>query len=336
MHNAEALLATIREHPDLDGPRLVYADWLEERGDPRGEFIRVQLELAVVSPGPRTFEGTSISFRKNTVEFLATVNESDVMPRVGERINMKPEDGYPHMVKMKKLFHRLLVTGKTPDAVGGGCRTSMIDTIIDEQSVPWPGIELAVRERALLDAYALDWTKPMLGAIGESTRWWIPDQMLVLFNGGMETTFRRGFPVVRCRLEDWYEECEQCHGRGRYNFHYTGVPCEDDCPKCYGTGNVGHGPALLAAAGAIDGVDVSDREPNRGGDYEWRWFRGRNRHGVHPASDLPEAVFDLLKGGTIGDMGHKYMRFDSADAARRALSRALLLYADEPSAYERV
>jgi hypothetical protein len=27
-------------------PRLVYADWLDERGDPRGEFIRVQCELA--------------------------------------------------------------------------------------------------------------------------------------------------------------------------------------------------------------------------------------------------------------------------------------------------
>ncbi|MFK8115321.1 MAG: TIGR02996 domain-containing protein [Rubripirellula sp.] len=30
---------------DLDA-RLIYADWLDERGDPRGEFIRVQCELA--------------------------------------------------------------------------------------------------------------------------------------------------------------------------------------------------------------------------------------------------------------------------------------------------
>jgi uncharacterized protein (TIGR02996 family) len=29
-----------------DGPRLVYADWLDERGDPRGEFIRVGCEIA--------------------------------------------------------------------------------------------------------------------------------------------------------------------------------------------------------------------------------------------------------------------------------------------------
>jgi uncharacterized protein (TIGR02996 family) len=29
-----------------DTPRLIYADWLEEQGDPRSEFIRVQCELA--------------------------------------------------------------------------------------------------------------------------------------------------------------------------------------------------------------------------------------------------------------------------------------------------
>jgi uncharacterized protein (TIGR02996 family) len=34
---------TIREHPDDDGPRLVYADWLEERGQcDRAELIRLQ------------------------------------------------------------------------------------------------------------------------------------------------------------------------------------------------------------------------------------------------------------------------------------------------------
>jgi uncharacterized protein (TIGR02996 family) len=31
--------------PDDDAPRLVYADWLLERGDPRGEFIQIQCAL---------------------------------------------------------------------------------------------------------------------------------------------------------------------------------------------------------------------------------------------------------------------------------------------------
>lgn len=44
----DAFLQAILEAPDDDGPRLIYADWLEERGDPRGEFIRVQCELAAI------------------------------------------------------------------------------------------------------------------------------------------------------------------------------------------------------------------------------------------------------------------------------------------------
>jgi uncharacterized protein (TIGR02996 family) len=41
----DAFLQAILENPDDDGPRLMYADWLTEQGNPRGEFIRVQCEL---------------------------------------------------------------------------------------------------------------------------------------------------------------------------------------------------------------------------------------------------------------------------------------------------
>lgn len=44
MNTAAPFLATILDAPDDDGPRLVYADWLDERGDVRGEFIRGQIE----------------------------------------------------------------------------------------------------------------------------------------------------------------------------------------------------------------------------------------------------------------------------------------------------
>jgi uncharacterized protein (TIGR02996 family) len=51
----EAFFADIREHPDDDVPRLVYADWLEEHGDERdrerADLIRVQCQLAGLPPG---------------------------------------------------------------------------------------------------------------------------------------------------------------------------------------------------------------------------------------------------------------------------------------------
>lgn len=46
MDDDRAFLDEILAQPDDDLPRLIYADWLEERGDPRGELIRVQCELA--------------------------------------------------------------------------------------------------------------------------------------------------------------------------------------------------------------------------------------------------------------------------------------------------
>jgi uncharacterized protein (TIGR02996 family) len=53
MTHEEAFLADIREHPDDDTPRLIFADWLEENGDPeRAEFIRVRI-ASVRDPEPR-------------------------------------------------------------------------------------------------------------------------------------------------------------------------------------------------------------------------------------------------------------------------------------------
>jgi uncharacterized protein (TIGR02996 family) len=42
----DELVAAIVAAPDDDAPRLVYADWLMQRGDPRGELIAVQCRLA--------------------------------------------------------------------------------------------------------------------------------------------------------------------------------------------------------------------------------------------------------------------------------------------------
>src|SRR5581483_5981629 len=47
MSDRGAFLRAIRDRPHDDAPRLVYADWLDEHGDPeRAEFIRTQCELA--------------------------------------------------------------------------------------------------------------------------------------------------------------------------------------------------------------------------------------------------------------------------------------------------
>jgi uncharacterized protein (TIGR02996 family) len=48
----EALYQAILDDPEDDAPRLIYADWLEENGDPaRAEFIRAQMHLARLPKG---------------------------------------------------------------------------------------------------------------------------------------------------------------------------------------------------------------------------------------------------------------------------------------------
>lgn len=52
MTTEEAFLAAIRETPDDDAPRLIFADWLEDNGDPeRAEFIRLLVRAAAMAPG---------------------------------------------------------------------------------------------------------------------------------------------------------------------------------------------------------------------------------------------------------------------------------------------
>lgn len=51
MNNEADFVEEIRKTPGDLTPRLIYADFLEDRGDPHGEFIRVQCELSEMPTG---------------------------------------------------------------------------------------------------------------------------------------------------------------------------------------------------------------------------------------------------------------------------------------------
>ncbi len=50
MSTEDAFLAAIAANPADDLQRLVYADWLDERDDPRGPFVRLHAELRMLGP----------------------------------------------------------------------------------------------------------------------------------------------------------------------------------------------------------------------------------------------------------------------------------------------
>jgi uncharacterized protein (TIGR02996 family) len=61
MSDEPALLAAILDRPDEDTPRLVYADWLEDHGEPeRAAFIREQIEIARSPDGRVTWRACEL------------------------------------------------------------------------------------------------------------------------------------------------------------------------------------------------------------------------------------------------------------------------------------
>lgn len=60
----QRFLDAIRRNPDDDDARMVYADWLEERGErARAAFLRTELELAGMSPDAPRFRGLTAQLR---------------------------------------------------------------------------------------------------------------------------------------------------------------------------------------------------------------------------------------------------------------------------------
>jgi len=55
MNEDEAFVQAIAANPNDDMLRLIYADWLEERGDARGEYLRLDC-LLDASPTPEKQE----------------------------------------------------------------------------------------------------------------------------------------------------------------------------------------------------------------------------------------------------------------------------------------
>jgi uncharacterized protein (TIGR02996 family) len=78
----DAFLADICAHPNDDTPRLIYADWLEERGDPRSEFLRAQARLAALKHKAREYRRLRARLRQLRSEmdrtWLALVDRTDI------------------------------------------------------------------------------------------------------------------------------------------------------------------------------------------------------------------------------------------------------------------
>jgi uncharacterized protein (TIGR02996 family) len=63
MSPEQAFLQEIAAQPTDDTPRLVYADWLDEQDDPRGSYLRAEVELARLPESHERYEETELALR---------------------------------------------------------------------------------------------------------------------------------------------------------------------------------------------------------------------------------------------------------------------------------
>jgi len=108
MGEREALLRAVCDNPDDDLPRLVFADWLEEHGEPeRAEFIRVQIRLSRLTFVPLDEPALAKSLRERQ-RLLWAANHRiwlDDLPK-GEGTILWPHDwsrGFPRSLTRSSL-----------------------------------------------------------------------------------------------------------------------------------------------------------------------------------------------------------------------------------------
>ena len=109
--SAKKLVQQIVKNPDEDGPRLKYADWLEENGDSdRAELIRVQCECAILADEARRTRkkmGTRISGLRRKANRLIEKNFAKWASRLAG-LNLTLEDvefrrGMMHTVRLSSV-----------------------------------------------------------------------------------------------------------------------------------------------------------------------------------------------------------------------------------------
>jgi len=79
MTDERSFIGAILANPGDDVPRLIYADWLEERGDPRAEDLRLEMHHRALCsrPATRYEEKTRIALASRRLEELRSELDED-------------------------------------------------------------------------------------------------------------------------------------------------------------------------------------------------------------------------------------------------------------------
>lgn len=135
-----AFVSLIAAEPDNTEAKLIYADWLEERGEcKRGEILRLEVALAAHGPEPRTISGCYYLFNFRHGEFEITMPGTNP-PVEGERVDIVMAKDARRRYTCRPRYDRVLVLESAMRQGYWRIRVQM-----DAESTPWGGVELKRR-----------------------------------------------------------------------------------------------------------------------------------------------------------------------------------------------
>lgn len=297
----DGLMSAILADPADDAPHLVFADWLEERGDvERAEFVRVQVELArtKVRPNGHTdFGGVARPF----------VNE--------DRDCTRPDC---RACALRRRERELFGPNQFDWFKRGDQWFQSCVFRLDARTIgPRPEVSVFDVRRGWPSAVSLSLTSLVGGPCGtcEGRRW----------------------DYGECRVcgATPDDDGEVFHGRGCYTLDENGGGSEfpEPCPACSGTGRT-PGIAAKLASLPLESVRIVDREPvgliNEDVTRHWRWDDDGN-HPQHGREYIPTELAEFLGKPSVtapshARVGYKRWDYSTADAALDALSTASLRF----------
>jgi uncharacterized protein (TIGR02996 family) len=217
--------AIIRTPNDL-GLRLIFADFLEERGDPYGEFIRVQIELDEIGPEPQQLSGSVYASKKGN----GIIFHTDKLLNIGDRIDA---DVWSPVGRFEETLHNLVVVERVRPRESYWYRLKR-----DRRSKPYPkdrSDELRARERELFgNKFDINSFFP------EDFNCWITLSEPPGYGDcdGIAATIRRGFAEhISCSALFWLSNCGHIHD------DYYESPCREADPPYATNTIIGNQPA---------------------------------------------------------------------------------------------
>lgn len=326
-------LAEILAHPEDDGPRLVYADWLDEQDVPVacGRCVGEGREPAILAVGGfgtmrcTRCDGKGVvpGLLADRAEFIRVQCE---LARIPSRPDCTcPDNNAPHHLDC-------------PDRTWVLRYLARYDT-------------LRRRDGELLDKHGLDWVLPLARALGVSeeaghykgNRYHaIGTHRLNLPQTAIDLVWRRGFVArVSLTMEALMGGvCGRCNDGFVWEDYWGGVAGKDlrsrevRCSNCHGTGRLS---GLAATLGTLpldaDGVRVTGREPYPIGGRPQCFWSHPDVPGDGEYSTIPEPIFLLLDGyhnrGTSAALVRWY---NTREDALSALAVTATLYCQQEAA----